>query len=244
MMYAEKGIEAAMDELRDYNVTGVMETVRTAEQADEVWKHFYEMGVSGIVACFNQYNSGISALMKEMTGFNIPVVSIITAPLDDTPYIGEVVSSGRVLGRMAGQLMGMILKPQAPVACFLPDMAANIHAQCAQTFSEESKAKGLDYKGIFYTGYDNDEGKTYQVTENLLDSCPDIGGIYVASSNACDVCKCVEDRGLSGKIVIIGHDLYPELAQCLKRGTLTATLFQNQYANAYKGVMTLFEGMY
>jgi len=241
MMYAEQGIQAAMDELRDYNVTGILETVENAEHANKVWKQLYEKGVSGIVACFNQYNSGISALMKKMPGFNIPVVSIITAPLDDTPYIGEVVSSGRVLGRMAGQLMGMILKRGTPVACFLPDMAANIHAQCAQAFSEESRSKGLNYRGIFYTGYDHNAGKTYQVTEQLLDSCPDIGGIYVASSNACGVCQCVEDRGLSGKIVIIGHDLYPELAQCLKRGSLTATLFQNQYANAYKGVMTLFE---
>jgi len=241
MVYVEKGVQAAMDELRDYNVMGIMESVSTAEQADEVWKQFYNQGVSGIVSCFNQYNSGISALLKELPEFNIPVVSIISAPLDKTPYIGEVVSSGKVLGRMAGQLMGMICKPQTPVACFVPDMIANIHAQCAQAFNEESKMMGLDCRGVFFTGYNNDESKTYKVTQELLDSSPDIGGIYVASSNAYNVCKCVEDRRLSGKIVIIGHDLYPELAQCLERGTLTATLFQNQYANAYKGVITLFE---
>jgi len=241
MMYVEKGVQAAMDELRDYNVSGVVETVQTAEQADKVWKQFYDKGVSGIVSCFNQYNDGISELMKQMPGFNIPVVSIISAPLDNTPYIGEVVSSGKVLGRMAGQLMGMICKPPTPVACFLPDMSANIHAQCAQAFSEESKMKGLECRGVYFTGYNNDEGRTYKVTEELLDACPNIGGIYVASSNACHVCKCVEDRGLSGKVAVIGHDLHPQLAEWLKSGTLTATLFQNQYGNAYKGVMTLFE---
>jgi len=241
MVYVEKGVQAALEELRDYNVEGIVEVVPTAEQADKVWKQFYDKGVSGIVSCFGECNDGISALMKEMPGFNIPVVSIITAPRDDTPYIGEVVSSGKVLGRMAGQLMGMICKPQTPVACFLPDMSANIHAQCAQAFSEESKLKGLDCRGVYFAGYNRDKDRAYKVTRELLESCPDIGGIYVASSNACNVCECVYDFGLSGKINIIGHDLYPKLAEWLSNGTLTATLFQNQYGNAYKGVMTLFE---
>ncbi len=238
MKYVEGGVREALDELRDFNVTGIVEVVDDAEDTKRAWKELYKRNVSGIVSCFNQYNNGISEIIHDMQGFNIPVVAISTSPIDNMHCIGEVVSNGDVLGRMAGQFLRMISGPDTPVVCMIPDLSVNIHVKCVQAFKDECAIRGLDFKGLFFSGYEYEE--TYRMTQKMLDLKLDIEGIYVGSANAYPVCQCVKDYGLTKKVNIIGQDLYPELAQCIKEGMLTASLFQNQYENAKRSVKTLF----
>ena len=237
MSYMEQGIRTAFRELRSYNVIGLLEIIRNKEDAHKAWKSLYRRGVSGVVSCFNDYNNGLSDILGEMPGFDIPVVAITTVPRDDTTYIGKFVASGQCLGRMAGQFLGMIVGSRVPVACLIPDFSVDIHVNSVQGFDEEIRVWGLENRGVFFSGYDFD--KTYQNTKRLFKEHHDLRGLYVGSSNAYPVCKCAEDLGLEKQICIIGHDLYPELVECIRKGTLTASLFQNQYDNAYRSVIAL-----
>jgi len=238
MIYIEQGVRSAFEELKSFNVTGILEVVKDKQEVESAWKSLYQYGVSGIVSCFNQYNKGISSFLDEMPHFDIPIIAITTIPRDNTPCIGKFLASGKALGRMAGQLLGMFCAPRAPVACLIPDLIVDIHVNTVQAFSKECVVWNLDYRGTFFSTHNNDE--TYDVTEKLLAEQPDLQGLYVGSSNSYPVCKCVEDKGLEKQIRIIGHDLYPNLADCLRKGTLTASLFQNQNDNAHKSVIGLF----
>ena len=238
MSYIEQGMRSAFKELESFNVTGIMKVVDGKEKIERAWKSLYESNVSGILSCFNNSNKGISDIVDEMPGFNIPIVAVTTAPFDDTPYIGEFAVSGETLGGMAGQFLGMICNAGDPVVCMVPDMNVSIHVDCVRAFKKESLSWKLDYRGEVLSSHSHD--KTYTVTDKLLREQPDIRGLYVGSCNSYHVCKCIEDRGLAKQIHVIGHDLHPKLADCLRKDTLIASLFQNQKDHAHKSVVALF----
>jgi ABC-type sugar transport system substrate-binding protein len=78
-------------------------------------------------------------------------------------------------------------------------------------------------------------------TNKLLREHPDIRGIYVNSYNSEGVIRSVREQGLAGKICLITSDLNDHLRKCLEEGTVSATIFQNQYRQGRLGLLYLYK---
>jgi ABC-type sugar transport system substrate-binding protein len=114
-----------------------------------------------------------------------------------------------------------------------------IHQQTSRGFIKTCKEFPLN---LLTTLYNKDnEQVAYSNTNILLKQHPDIMGIYVNSHNSSGVIRSVREHGLGGKVILITSDINDELCKCLEDGTVTATVFQNQYRQGRLALRYLYQ---
>ncbi len=234
--YAYAGIQEAARELEDFKVQCIIKEVSTEEDTRRTVRELLQADVAGVVIEPNNIMSGIYSNMDKKVPFDVPVISFVSEPIDGTPLIGVIRSNGIVLGRVAAQVLHNCVKNNK-VAVFWPEGITHIHQECGTGFMEECKLRQMNCVGCFDVTISQENA--YRRTGEVVAQIPDLGGIYVASYNAVGVCRKLEEMGRTD-IKVVGHDLYPELVACIERGSLEATLFQNQYQLAREAVTSLF----
>ena len=226
MRYVVSGVEGIVHDLSESNIQSIVRQPKNAQESHLAAKQLIESNVDGIIILANENVPGLVEVFAETERVDIPVAGIVSEPLDGTPLVGMVRSNGLILGRMAAQFLSLCVDKSKQLAVFLPDNVAVIHRECYQSFVHETMEQGMSSAVLYQTSFHGDR-LAYKVTQEAINNNKKIGGIYVASNNAVGVCKCLEDMGRTD-IAVIGHDLHPELAACIERGSLLATLFQNQ----------------
>lgn len=234
--YSMAGIQAAMRELQDYNLNFIIKEVTTVQDAKDAVLQMLECDVAGLVLEPAEILSGIVQHIAHPEELKVPIISFVSEPIDGTPLIGVIRSDGFVLGRVAAQLLSNCVGGKK-VAVFWPEGKTRIHQECGQGFMEECARRQMDFVGCFDTTISQEV--IFDTTGEIVARIPDLAGIYVASYNAVGVCRKLEEIGRTD-IKVVGQDLYPELVSCIKRGSLEATLFQNQYLLAREAVMAMF----
>lgn len=235
--YIADGIQVAFEEMEDYNVVGEIIRVNDTNEASRAWEHFYRSGVAGVVTAFNEFNTGCEDLQREYKN-DISIMCMVSKPKDGTNVLGGVFIPADVLGSTAAEILSLsVLDKNKPLIVCIPDSNTNVHTESEVAFYEKCKELGNTNIKTYILDFTVENQR--RVAEQILKDNPDVGGIYVGSNNSCELCKYFEKQGLSGKVKIVGHDLYPELVDCLKSGSLTVTLFQNPYDNARKAVKEL-----
>ncbi len=87
---------------------------------------------------------------------------------------------------------------------------------------------------------DSQVEKGVQVTENLLNSQPDLVGIFGANeAGTKGAMRVIEQRGLVGKVKLVGYDAAPDQVEALRDGIIEALIVQNPFAMGYEGVMAV-----
>ena len=238
MRYVVDGINRAVKDLIDYNVQGMLKTAKTSKESSKAARELIAKKVDGIILLANQVVPGINDLIEELEIKDLPIAGIVSAPTDGTPLIGMVKSDGHVLGRMAAQFLSLCMDKSKQLAIFLPQEDAIIHRESYESFEKSSVKLGMNKPLLFNSSLEGVEAES-EITRRIIESHSDIGGIYVASNNSVGVCLCLEEMGRTD-IKVIGHDLYPALAGCIERGSLDATLFQNQYLQMQTAVDLMF----
>jgi ABC-type sugar transport system substrate-binding protein len=82
--------------------------------------------------------------------------------------------------------------------------------------------------------------ETYNVTQNLLTSNPDIKGIYVTAGGPFGAAKAIKDAGLTGKVKLVCHDWMAETVPYIREGVVTACLDQDPFNQGYAPVVSAF----
>jgi len=143
-------------------------------------------------------------------------------------------------GYMCGQAMGKAINGRGQVAILhRPSMV-----------SHQLRRKGFrmalvkDYPGI-QVACDPDCGVTvddaYTATSAVLKDAPGIDGLYLTHGGVQGVvARAVEEAGRAGRTKIVCHDLGEETIGYLKKGTISATLGQDPYAQGHEPVIHLF----
>lgn len=238
--YIFKGIEEAFAAYRDAHVTGVYFRRHADAPAERILADLDKIetrgGIDGVVLQTDRLDAPTRDRLCSLTARGIPVVRL-EGTLPDVPRAGFVMSNGLVMGRMAAQCLHALLGDDAPVALLTPDASVELHEEFIRGFTEGTREYGLRMEAAWDTGHDAD--RLDGSIGRLLDVHPALRGLYVSSAYAAPVCACLRRRGLAGKLKVIGQDLYPALAACLRDGSLAATLFQQQQAQGRRAVEML-----
>jgi LacI family transcriptional regulator len=233
------GIKQTAAELHDYNVQVDYFSFDKGDNREEE-ERFFRDALHRIAN--GQYEGllvqGLAAeefqLLEER---NIPVAVVVT----------DIVNSGRLFcvqydgctaGRLAAELLYWKLgkNTKIAIATGFPDI--QIHRQTVQGFMDQTVITPLDVIAVIYN-HDNEE-TAYMQTKELLYEHPGIRGIYVNSYNSSGVIRAVTEQGMAGKICLITSDINDELRNCLEQGTVSATIFQNQYRQGQLGLRYLY----
>ncbi len=239
--YFEQGLQRGAIELADFRVevhTRVYDTINSIGQIKDILSEFSSQNLNGVVFVTGSNYAAYKEQMHRLKEMGIPVLLLISE-LEDPAVIGTIELNARITGGMAAQFLHLVVPERRPVAIFVANKDMSVHVSCAEGFSAMARSLGLPVCGIYETNDDRDIA--YYLTNRVFSEWPDLAGLYISSYNSVGVCQWLEDNGRQGEIKVIGQDLYPALVEKLLSGTLTATLFQNQFEIGRRGLAYMYE---
>jgi len=238
--YITAGMENELRGLIDYKFSAIFRTFKdmtSREEVRDILEELYETDIKGLLFVPGFDYSAFQDTLKKFVKKGIPILYVVSH-VPGAKGIGCVTMNGKMAGRMAAQFLGFCLGSKKAVAVLAGNKKSKLHIESIKGFEEESKKNKLILKGIYETKID--KKIAYNITKFLLDTIPDLKGIYVSTYDSVSVCKCIEDYNKKGQIIVIGHDLYPKLVAKLNNGSLKATLFQDLEEQGRKAVQSMY----
>lgn len=201
-------------------------------------------GVDGIVLAPCEPKAVVPVLEKAKEK-GIPVV-MIDSDLEEenqnlrASFIG---TSEYEAGQQVGEYIVANFEP-CDVAIVRGVAGATSHTARQDGCREIIEAAG--FKVVTIQPADSERGKAVNVTENILESSPDVKIIYATNDEmALGAYQAVEGKQKQDEIFIIGFDGSPDALKSIKEGKLDASLAQKPIDMGYKGVeaiKTMLEG--
>ncbi len=166
----------------------------------------------------------------------IPIVTLVTGA---EPFHAStsVLIDAACVGRLAAQFLA--ISGATETVIMAGREGTTIHTQNIAGYKEAAETFGVTVAEVYYT--EDIWENAYRFTEEALKAHPKLDGIFVSSYLAPSVCECLENRGLGGKVKVVGVDLYDRIVTCLHKGTMLATLYQNQYLQARAAVSAVMD---
>ncbi len=169
----------------------------------------------------------------------IPVVNIDsglspqTPPLVATDNVAAAAKAADILAQQIGYQGDVALLP------FVPSAATSIQRQ--QGFEQELKK----YPNIHLVAvqYDQSDINTaLSEMENILTADPNLKGVFAANEpGVIGVVHALLERGLIGKVKVVGFDNAPDEVSALAAGQVSALIVQNPYRIGYLGVQEVVD---
>ncbi len=237
------------DSLRE----GIREAAAPFEPAAQVDFQTYPRLGEGDVALFEEaLKSDVSGLIvspgdplalkpyiRKAVQKGIAVACVVTdAP--DTDRLTSVSADPFTVGAVAGELLSRFLSSGGPVAFFTGWLGTQDHADKLRGFESSVNAvdRGVQLAAVIEAH--DDERVGYKRALNLLDVQPDIKGIYVSTVNSLPVLRAIEKAGRTGQITVVTTDMFSELIPFIRRGVVTATVYQRPLTQGQLALHALY----
>lgn len=183
-------------------------------------------------------NVHIRQFSDHLRSIKVPKVALQTALCSLDTLNGKndppcVMVDAPCVGRMAAQYLSLTCKNAAII---VGETEEHIHKKNIEGFCEEAARRSLSVSDILESFDDLVTARI--LTEKLTDNNPP-EGIFVSSYVAPAVCAVLRERGLAGRITVVGVDIWDQSVHCLRDGSLSAVIYQNQPLQARRAVEIL-----
>ncbi|MDR2796708.1 MAG: ABC transporter substrate-binding protein [Spirochaetaceae bacterium] len=119
----------------------------------------------------------------------------------------------------------------------------NAQAGAGTTMTRENDFKdqiAANYPGITVVGTqysDGDKTKALNIALDFITANPDLAGFYACNEGSTvGVGNAVDQKGLAGKVKVVGFDWSADTKSLVERGILQASMVQNPYEMGYQGL--------
>lgn len=220
----------------------VNQPVRVLGEGDtSAFKALMDSGVDGIILTAGNPKD-LKPLIDEAEDKGIRVVCVSTdAP--ESRRSSVVCVEPYLNGCLAGELMGKFVAPGSKVAVVAGMLMAEDHRKKADGFSDAFPRHCPGGKIVGVIEGHEDEDESFQKTFDLLRRAPSLAGVYVNTVNCLPVCRALGARNLGGKIKLITTDLFAEMAPYFRKGTITASIYQQPYRQGQIAVRMLADNL-
>jgi ribose transport system substrate-binding protein len=182
---------------------------------------------------------GLVGTAQSATKAGVPVVNIDSGlspqrpPLVATNNIAAAAKAADILAKDIGDSGDVALLP------FVPSAATSIQRQ--QGFEQElKKYPGIKLVAVQYD--QSDINTALSEMENILTSHPNLKGVFAANEpGVIGVGHALLERGLVGKVKVVGFDNAPDEVSALASGQISALIVQNPYRIGYLGVSEVLD---
>lgn len=188
---------------------------------------------SGIVS-----NARAKSLLRHLDD-TVEEFNNITLPqLNRVCYVG---SDSYIDGRIAGETIAELLGGRGEVAVLQMNYTIIATKLREQGFRNTIAEKYPAIKVVAAKETLGNPDLTVSRATEIIETWPNLKGIYVTDGAApVHAARAVEEAGKSGEICLLTSDVVEGIAQYIAKGTITATLSQNLYAQGYNPVIHLF----
>ncbi|MBQ8510867.1 MAG: LacI family DNA-binding transcriptional regulator [Clostridia bacterium] len=229
-----QGLDEAMAEYGEYGFRATLVQYARKNDREEFMPKLKALAAStnGLIFVGGYH---IDEYIDEVRRITIPKVSMQVAV--DESVSPSVVVDEEGEGRLAANFLSFCCKRAAMI---VGDRRINLHRRNIESFTAEAASRGLVVTSVDDSFDEYDTAR--RLTERLLESdLPD--GIYTSSYVAPAICAVLRERGMAGKIRVIGVDIFDDTAECLRDGSLSASIWQNQPLQARRAVELLISLM-
>ena len=157
----------------------------------------------------------------------IAVVALVS-DLPNTERDRFVGIDNRAAGRTSAVLMGRFLRPgPQQVAVVAQSMLLREAVERRLGFDD---VMGRDFPMVDVLPTLESHGSPdllHRVVGEMLTHFPGVGGIYLVGSGHRALTQAIDDLGLTGRFVVIGHELTPHARDALVAGKMDAVITQN-----------------
>ncbi|HPG40425.1 MAG TPA: substrate-binding domain-containing protein [bacterium] len=152
-------------------------------------------------------------------------------------YIGEESYNSGIL---AAKLMNMLIKESGTVAAFnvIPkDNHINDRVSGFLHYMQEHSGNKIE---VYIADRISDKRAFYNMTNQIVDNCRDLQGIFVPISTIYQVAEHIKNISPDHKVFLIGYDLIEENLSFLKDGIIDFLISQRSELQGYLSIVSLF----
>lgn len=188
-------------------------------------------------------DDGLVRVIKDATGAGIKVITF-DAPAPSSAALCYIGTLNEAAGRAAAKVMIGLLKGEGQVAVLQGGLSApNLN----QRFNGFKAELARSAPRIEIVAREDTQGKmdvTVNKVEALLEAHPRLKAIFgVSAYGAPGSAAVIEERKLSGKIVIGGFDDMPDTLSAIRKGTVSFCLAQKTYKMGWLSVEKLLAAL-
>jgi LacI family transcriptional regulator len=196
-------------------------------------------GTSGLIIAPGN-PAALKACIRKAARKDIPVVCVITdAP--DTPRLVSVSADPFTVGAVAGELLARFQPAGGKVAFFTGWLSMQEHAAKLRGFeSSLAQSGGALQLGPVVEAHD-DEREAHRRALAILRAHPDLTSIYVSTVNSLPVLRAAEEEGRLPGLIVVTTDLFPELVERIRAGTIAATVYQRPLSQGRLALQALYQ---
>ena len=236
-----KGIDQYIDMYSTYNIELVPLTYRQLDEhilrAQEILDGCHG-AVDGIVARGTS-TSESSTQYRKMQESGIPVV-LVGTDIISSHRLCCVKNYEQMAGSMAADMLigfGVLTEGSRVIICGTFRGMNQFHN--AQGFERQTWDSGLKIEILKIPNAENND-ETKQSICAMLESNENITAIYACSARSTiAACNAIEQMGMTGKVRIIGSDLFQESINLLRNGQISALMHHRPYTLAYRSIEVL-----
>ena len=188
------------------------------------------------------YDKSIIEILNECVKKGIKVV-MINDNINEVNSLFYVGPNDDEAGKTAGHLMSMFLKGKGKIVVIRNTVNPSYSLEKRyEAFYQQVKGMSSELEIIDESnhitetigGYD-----AYLAAKHYIENISDIAGIYNDSGSIYEVGLAIKDEKPSEKIVIVGHEVSPEVNELLIQGYIDAVISQDPFSQGYNAIKNL-----
>ena len=194
--------------------------------------------VDGIVLA-PSHGDALVPVVERAKKEGIPVI-IFDSGINTENYLAYVATDNHQGGVVAADRLAEKLGGKGKVAILGVKAGSVSTDQREQGFQETIKQK---YPGIQIVAFqygDADRAKSLDRASDILTAHADLNGFFASNeSSTVGAVQAIKQKGLTGKVVLVGFDSSPNLIDDLNAGAIDSLVLQNPFKMGYEGVKSL-----
>jgi ribose transport system substrate-binding protein len=174
-------------------------------------------------------------LMQQAKNDKIPVIAFDSGVDSDVPVTTASTDNLAAAGE-AAKHMAELIGHEGKIAMVVHDQTSVTGVQRRDGFSDYMKKNEPNIK-IVDIQYSGDPLKATDLAKAIITANPDLKGLYGSNEGAAiGVLHAVQERGLTGKLKIVGFDSGKDQIDAIKAGTMSGAITQNPVGIGYETV--------
>ncbi len=194
--------------------------------------------VDGIVIA-PSHRDALVPIVERAQREGIPV-TIFDSGIGTEQYTSYVATDNHLGGVVAAERLAEKLGGKGKVAILGVKAGSVSTDEREQGFQETMKQK---FPGIQIVAFQYGEANmalSLDRASDILTANPDVNGFFASNeSSTVGVVQAIKQKGLAGKVVLVGFDSSPNLIDDLKAGAIDSLVLQNPYKMGYEAVKTM-----
>jgi LacI family transcriptional regulator len=225
------GVEAAYAELAAMNVALESRITQTWEEYEHACGELCDAGADAVLL-FPVRTGCLGNLCRMLSESSIAIGAVVS-DVSPAQRLFSVHLDGGTTGRVAAELLCRFTN-SGKIAVFTGDTDISIHSEILSGFQSFAE-KRFDIAAIYTDATDPEEAR--RNAKRMLLQQGDVKGVFVGTANSIPICEEIEASGRP--IQIIAMDIFYEVEEYLRRGVISALLYQQPYEQAYTALWNM-----